>query len=89
MVFYQKCVDYCPDDSVQVIPKYHKDYVPEGVDPVTLQTLEVKEEVKIEPKVEEKVVPTKEITGFKCNICDYECKTERGMQTHVGRAHKE
>jgi len=32
--------------------------------------------------------PEESPTGFKCNVCGFECKTERGMQTHVGKAHK-
>lgn len=27
-------------------------------------------------------------TGYKCNVCGYECATERGIQTHIGKSHK-
>ena len=93
MTLYQRTVDYCPDDSVQVLPKYHRDYVPGNIDPVTLTPRtpphndDEHDLSKImPPKLEAKPEPKPD--GFKCNICGYECATERGMQTHVGKNHK-
>ena len=40
---YQRSVDYCKDDSIQVIPKFNRDYLPEGFDPLTMKPLVVSE----------------------------------------------
>lgn len=96
MTLYQRTVDYCPDDSVQVLPKYHRDYVPGNVDPATLipktpiSDLHRSDEHDLSKRTDlmPPKAPEPKPAGFKCNICGYECATERGMQTHVGKNHK-
>jgi hypothetical protein len=40
MSLYSRTVDYCANDDVKVLPKYHRDYVPDGVDPITFKPTE-------------------------------------------------
>lgn len=95
MVIFQRTVDYSPNDDVKVIPKFRRDYVPDGIDPLTMEPIVKVDESKDDHDLSKQtvVVKTEEVkqepTGYKCNICDYECATEKGMQIHIGKAHKE
>lgn len=61
MAKYERSIDYCADDSVKVLPKYHSDYVPG--EPAT--TDPVKIEAKPEAKKIEKPVEKKEVKDDK------------------------
>jgi hypothetical protein len=53
-------------------------------EPVT-ETKEVKPPEM--PKDEKPKEP--EIIGFKCDQCDYKCKTEQGIKMHISKSHKD
>ncbi len=98
---YSRTIDYCPDDSVQIIPKHRRDYVPDGCDPMTLAPLpqpdkptpeapkaphEPSTTMTFEPVTNEDGSAPSPI-GFKCDKCDFETKNEQGMKTHVTKKH--